>query len=176
MLLVGKEDLAQAVKSLQALERNRRSLDVALQTIQALSREQQEVLAPQLNLAVEQRFLRLCRGRYVEVKIDPDFNIWLREAEGAGLRKATSISRGTQDQLYLALRFGILDLVAGSEEPCPCLLDEPFAAYDRARMLEAFRILQEEAARRQLILFTCREDLREMGDALGAHILQLQQP
>jgi uncharacterized protein YhaN len=171
-----EEDLVQADRSLQGLERNRKSLEIALQTIQMLSREQQEVLAPQLNLAVQQRFLRLCRGRYVEVKIDLDFNIWVREAEGAELRKATSISRGTQDQLYLALRFGILDLVAGTDEPCPCLLDEPFAAYDRIRMLEAFRILKEEAGRRQLILFTCREDLREMGEDLGAHVLQLRQP
>jgi uncharacterized protein YhaN len=168
-----EEDLAQAQRSLKSLDQNRRSLDLALQLIQTVSREQQEVLAPQLNLAVEQRFLRLCRRRYQEVKIDLDFNIWVREGEAGEMRKVMSLSRGTQDQLYLALRFGILDLVAGGEESCPCLLDEPFAAYDRARMLEVFQILEEESAQRQLILFTCREDLREMAQDHGAHILEL---
>ncbi len=168
-----EEDLAEAEATLHSLERNRKSLDLALQTILTLSREQQEVLAPQLNSAVEQRFLRLCQGRYREVKIDPDLNVWVRASEAGELRNAVSLSRGTQDQLYLAIRFGILDLVAGSEEPCPSLLDEPFAAYDRERMVEAFRILKEETARRQLILFTCREDLREMARDNGAHILQL---
>ncbi len=168
-----EEDLTEAEGILHSLERNRKSLDLALQRIQALSREQQEVLAPQLNVAVEQRFLRLCQGRYREVKIDPDFNVWVRASEAGELRNAMNLSRGTQDQLYLAIRFGILDLVAGSEEPCPCLLDEPFAAYDRERMVEAFRILKEETARRQLILFTCREDLRDMARVQGAHILQL---
>jgi len=168
-----EEELTETDGILHSLERNRKSLDLALQTIQALSREQQEVLAPQLNVAVEQRFLRLCQGRYREVKIDPDLNVWVRASEAGELRNAMSLSRGTQDQLYLAIRFGILDLVAVSEEPCPCLLDEPFAAYDRARMIEAFRILKEEAAHRQLILFTCREDLREMARDNGAHVLEL---
>jgi hypothetical protein len=40
-------------------------------------------------------------------------------------------------------------------------------------MLEAFSILQDEAARRQLVLFTCREDLRDMAQAQGAHLVQL---
>ena len=88
-------------------------------------------------------------------------------------RSSSKLPRGTQDQLYFALRFGILDLLAAGEEPCPALLDEPFAAYDRGRLEEAFRILQDEAAHRQLILFTCREDLRDLALAHGAHLLSM---
>jgi len=168
-----EEDLVQAERNLQKLETNRLALSIALETIEKLSRQQQEVLAPQLNAAVEQRFLRLCRRRYEEVKIDPDFQVWVREIDSGELRSAEHLSRGTQDQIYFSLRFGILDLVSNETESCPCLLDEPFAAYDRLRLREAFEILKEEARSRQLILFTCREDLLELARSCEATILEL---
>jgi uncharacterized protein YhaN len=168
-----EEDLATAQREFEELERNRVALSIALETIESLARQQQEVLAPQLNSGVEQRFLRLCGRRYEEVKIDPDFQVWVRETDTGELRLAEHLSRGTQDQLYFALRFGILDLVSNESEPCPSLLDEPFAAYDRTRLEEAFEVLLEEAGRRQLVLFTCREDLFELARRKGIHLIQL---
>jgi len=167
------EDLVLAGENLRELDANRLALGIALETIEKLSRQQQEVLAPQLNAAVEQRFLRLCRRRYQEVKIDPDFQVWARELASGELRLADSLSRGTQDQLYFALRFGILDLVSSEDEPCPSLLDEPFAAYDRTRLTEAFEVLELEASRRQLLLFTCREDLLDLAQQHNACIIRL---
>lgn len=167
------EDLAIAEAKFHELDRNRAALCIALETIEKLSRQQQEVLAPQLNAAVEQRFVRLCGQRYEEVKVDPDFQIWVRESETGELRSADLLSRGTQDQLYFAVRFGILDLVSEEDESCPCLLDEPFAAYDRTRLLETFNILVSESDRRQLILFTCREELLDIARRHKANIIFL---
>jgi uncharacterized protein YhaN len=169
-----EEDLALAEAEARRLETNRRALETAVEIFRGLAREQQEVLAPQLNRAVEARFLRLSRGHYQEVKIDPDFKVLARDAVSSQLRPAGALSRGTQDQLYLALRFGILDLLASPIEPCPCLLDEPFAAYDHIRMDEAFGVLEEECRRRQLILFTCREDILELALRRGADVVQLK--
>jgi DNA repair exonuclease SbcCD ATPase subunit len=168
-----EEDLAIAQRNFNNLEANRRALSIALETLEKLSRQQQEVLAPQLNAAVEHRFLRLCGHRYTEVKIDPDFLVWVREAGSGDLRLAEHLSRGTQDQLYFAMRFGMLDLVSNANEPCPSFLDEPFAAYDRTRLIEAFDILGEEAQRRQIFLFTCREDLLELAQQQEANIIRL---
>jgi hypothetical protein len=168
-----EEDLALAEQDLKGLDSNRLALSMALETIEKLSKQQQEVLAPQLNAAVEQRFLRLCGGRYGEVKIDPDFQVWVREPDSGELRSAESLSRGTQDQIYFSLRFGVLDLVSNEEEPCPSLLDEPFAAYDRTRLTEAFHVMASESVRRQILLFTCREDLLDLAREHNAHIIRL---
>jgi uncharacterized protein YhaN len=168
------EDLAQAEDKFRQLERNRAALGIALETLESLSRQQQEVLAPQLNSSVEQRFLKLCGRRYEEVKIDPDFQVWVRELNTGELRLAEHLSRGTQDQLYFSMRFGILDLVSNEGEPCPSFMDEPFAAYDSIRLREAFEILAEESKRRQLILFTCREDLLEQAEHHGANVIKLR--
>lgn len=168
-----EEDLAGAERAVQELELNRKALTLALEGIRSLARLQQEVCAPQLNRAVEERFLQICPESYEEVKIDPDFRIQVREKGTAELRPAESLSRGTQDQLYFAVRFGVLELLGNSQEPCPCLLDEPFVAYDQERMRAAFRILEQEAGRRQLILFTCREDIRALALQHGAHLVAL---
>jgi uncharacterized protein YhaN len=168
-----EEDLRFAERAAQGLARNRKALIIALTAIRELSRRQQEAAAPRLNRAVESRFQRICQGRYKEVKIDPDFQIWLREASTDELRNVERLSRGTQDQLYLALRFGILEMLASPEEPCPCFLDEPFAAYDQTRIAGAFQVLEEEAGRRQIFLFTCREDIRDLARNHHAHIIEI---
>ncbi len=168
-----EEDLAEAEQAVQRLTLNRKALTLALESIRSLARLQQEVCAPQLNRAVEERFLLICPGRYEEVKIDPDFRIQVREQGAAELRMAENLSRGTLDQLYFAVRFGVLELLANGQEPCPCLLDEPFVAYDQERMAAAFRILEVEAGRRQLFLFTCREDVRAAALERGAHVVAL---
>jgi len=168
-----EEDLAIAERNANELERNRLALEMALETVERLSRQQQEVLAPQLNAAVEQRFLRLCTDRYEEIKVDPDFQVWVREIDSGELRLVEHLSRGTQDQIYFSMRFGIMDLVSSAEEPCPALLDEPFAAYDLVRLINAFEVLAREAETRQIILFTCREDLLDLGSKLGANLIQL---
>jgi len=168
-----EEDLGGAEGTVQQLTLNRKALNLALEGIRSLARLQQEVCAPQLNRAVEDRFLQICPERYEEVKIDPDFRVQAREKSTAELRPAESLSRGTQDQLYFAVRFGVLDLLGNAQEPCPCFLDEPFTAYDAERMCAAFRILQQETSRRQLILFTCREDIRALAPQYGAHVISL---
>lgn len=168
-----EEDLGGAERAVQELELNRSALTLALEGIRNLARLQQEVCAPQLNRAVEERFLQICPDSYEEVKIDPDFRIHVREKDTAELRPAESLSRGTQDQIYFAIRFGVLELLGNSQEPCPCLLDEPFVAYDQERVRAAFRILEQEASRRQLILFTCREDIRALALEHGGHLVPL---
>jgi len=168
-----EEDLATAERLVEDLTLNRKALTLALEGIRDLARLQQEVCAPQLNRAVEERFLQICPDRYEDVKIDPDFRISAREKGTPELRPAESLSRGTQDQLYFAVRFGVLELLGNSQEPCPCLLDEPFVAYDHERMCSAFRILDQEAGKRQLILFTCREDVRAQALLHNAHLVSL---
>jgi uncharacterized protein YhaN len=168
-----EEDLAAARITVDELVLNRKALTLALEGIRSLARLQQEVCAPQLNRMAEERFLQICPGRYEEVKVDPDFRVQVREQGTPELRAAESLSRGTQDQLYFALRFGVLELLGNEQEPCPCLLDEPFVAYDHERMCAAFRILEQESARRQLFLFTCCEDVRDQALALGAHLVTL---
>ena len=73
------------------------------------------------------------------------------------------LSRGTLEQVYLALRMAAAS--AFWEEDLPVLLDDTFAYYDDGRLKNALKWLSEN--KKQVLLFSCqsREEqaLRELG-------------
>lgn len=77
-----------------------------------------------------------------------------------------ALSRGTQDQIYFALRLGLLRLVYGDATP-PLLLDDPFLTFDDERAAAAMALLQDQAARgQQVILLTYSDRYRGPGRTL----------
>ena len=62
------------------------------------------------------------------------------------------VSRGTVEQVYLALRMAVGELLC--EEEMPVILDDAFAYYDEERMLQTLRWLKEH--KKQVIIFTCQ--------------------
>ena len=78
------------------------------------------------------------------------------EPAGAGLyRDAALLSAGTADQLYLAARLAICDLVLPPESAAPIILDDALSNFDDDRCAAALKWLRQEAERRQILLFTC---------------------
>ena len=73
------------------------------------------------------------------------------------------LSRGTADQLYLAVRLAVCALCL-PENP-PILLDDALAAFDDGRMEQALALLAELAGERQILLFSCQ---RREGEAAAA--------
>ena len=70
-------------------------------------------------------------------------------------RDAALLSAGTLDQLYLAVRLAICDLVLPPEKQVPIVLDDALANFDDQRCAAALRFLKEAAGDRQILLFTC---------------------
>lgn len=71
------------------------------------------------------------------------------------LHESAFLSRGTADQLYLALRLALCDMLLGGEDPCPIVLDDALINFDDARMGYALDYLAEIAQHRQILLFSC---------------------
>jgi uncharacterized protein YhaN len=69
-----------------------------------------------------------------------------------------SLSAGTIDQIYFAVRVALVDILS-KDKKSPILLDDCFTQYDRGRLLNSVNILSEIGKNRQIILFTCH--LRE---------------
>ena len=91
--------------------------------------------------------------------------------EGAALRpedvrprSALSLSRGTADQLYLAVRLAVCRLCLPGDTPI--VLDDALDAFDDGRMALALGLLRELAGERQILLFTCHS--REGAALAGA--------
>lgn len=67
-----------------------------------------------------------------------------------------ALSQGTADQLYLAVRLAVCDLVLPADDPAPLVLDDALVTFDDSRMAAALRYLQALAQTRQILLFTCQ--------------------
>jgi uncharacterized protein YhaN len=68
------------------------------------------------------------------------------------------LSRGTAEQLYLALRFGLVEHFAAGAEPLPIVMDDILVNFDDERAARAARSIEELATRQQVMYFTCHPE------------------
>ena len=69
------------------------------------------------------------------------------------------LSRGTQEQLYLALRFGFIQQFAEQETSLPVIVDEILVNFDPLRARRAAEAFVELARTSQVLVFTCHPSL-----------------
>lgn len=142
----------------EELEERRREYDaisLALEGLDRANRALQERFAPGLNRRAGELMERLTGGKYDKVTLTREFEA-LAEEKGAMLpRRVLTLSQGTADQLYLAVRLAICELAMPGAEPAPLVLDDALANFDDRRMALALDTLRELAQRRQILLFTC---------------------
>jgi hypothetical protein len=96
------------------------------------------------------------------VRLDDGFRALAVEADGRALT-AAQLSQGARDQLALALRWAIADLMA-DDVALPLVLDDPFLNWDdhrTARVAEALRTIASEG--RQVWLLSHRAELGDWG-------------
>ena len=84
------------------------------------------------------------------------FEALAEEHDGLQPRRALTLSQGTADQLYLALRLAVADLVLPSPQACPLILDDALLSFDDDRLAVVLHLLTELAEDRQILLFTCQ--------------------
>ena len=72
-------------------------------------------------------------------------------------RSIQLLSQGTADQLYLAVRLAICDMVLPAGKRCPIILDDALANFDDSRLQTTLDWLAQEAQNRQILLFTCQK-------------------
>jgi uncharacterized protein YhaN len=107
-------------------------------------------------------------GGFVE-RIELDPSQWqpekLRPAS-AGVDVAPDrISGGEQEQLHLAVRLALADLLT-ADEPFPVVLDDALLSTDEARLGRILELVRERQRRIQWLILTCHpERFRALTDA-----------
>ncbi|MBP3961262.1 AAA family ATPase [Paenibacillus lignilyticus] len=104
---------------------------------------------------------RLSQGGYKRISIPEGEQAISLETSDGRLVESKLLSRGTAEQLYLAMRLALADEAAASNE-LPLLLDDPLVNFDLIRQKAAVEVLGELAERRQIILFTCHDHMRDL--------------
>jgi len=126
--------------------------------------EMENVFAPQVNERAGAYLAKLTDGMYSTIRVDRSFFAELASEGDYAFHPVDYFSGGTADQVYLALRLAISDLVQTSDDKMPLLLDDAFIQYDDRRAKCALRLLRELAGSRQIILFTCHHRMIDMND------------
>lgn len=97
-------------------------------------------------------------GRYTQIIAPLGGTIEGLERSDGRQIPLTGLSRGTAEQLYLALRFGLIEHFAEEAEPLPIVMDEILVNFDTERAARAARSIELLARRHQVLYFTYGED------------------
>ena len=137
------------------LETEYSAIRLAMETLDQANTTLQNRFSPELGRRAAEIFAQLTGSRYSGVVLDRSFRLSAEPAGDPVFRDAALLSAGTLDQLYLAVRLAICDLVLPPEKQVPIVLDDALANFDDRRCAAALRFLKEAARDRQILLFTC---------------------
>ncbi len=110
-------------------------------------------------------FRRLTGGAFSALRVDHDEKdapFLLAQRASGGSLPVSSLSEGTRDQLYLALRLATLHRTARATDPLPLVLDDVLVHFDDVRAAAALEVLGELSRELQVILFTHHEHVAKL--------------
>lgn len=111
-------------------------------------------------------FSRITMGRYM--RILPDAKAGFVAVSRDGRRVSPDkLSRGTAEQLYLCLRFGVISACEPKDERIPVLMDDIFVNFDPDRMRLAAKAVAELSKKRQVLFFTCHPHIASILESEG---------
>jgi uncharacterized protein YhaN len=147
---------------------------VALRLLEETRSRYERERQPDVVRAAERHFERITGGRYARIVAPPGDSSVRVETEGGDGRITDELSRGTGEQLYLALRFGLIEEFARHGEPLPVVMDDILVNFDAERAARAASAIRDLAARHQVLYFTCHPWTAELLDPGGARTLTLE--
>ncbi len=151
-----QEDLEARQESLQQrvqkLEQWYRALGCAQEYLVMAQGELESRFAPRITAGAGAYLKTLTGGRYQRLLMDREMNLSAAaQKEGTALPAAWR-SEGTVDQMYLALRLAVAQVLLPH---APLILDDVFVRFDEGRLSAALELLSRE--QRQVIVFSCQE-------------------
>ena len=145
----------QLENELNRRNREHEALSIAMTALAAANEGLQQRFSPQLNAAAGEYFARLTGQRYARISLNRDLEGETARAGDILPHSALYLSRGTADQLYLAVRLAVCKLCL--PELPPIMLDDALTAFDDERAKLALQLLRELSEQQQILLFTCHK-------------------
>jgi exonuclease SbcC len=166
---LGEEDVARFEEKLEMtrnrierLEEELRVLELIAQNINGARQDSIERFSSDIEAKMGEILATVTDGRYNKVEVGGDLRVRVFSAEKDEWidpedKKDSLLSSGALDQLYLAARLALLDLITGDCRP-PVILDDTFVTFDdMGRKARAFELLESVATDHQVLYFTCHE-------------------
>ena len=171
--------LAQADEEVAFLEEKIREEGVKLAAIRLLHEsvnqcraETLEAVAAPVEKAATRTLKRIAGDRLGSLQLDDSFKpIGIRPEVTSSTVDLHSVSGGEQEQIYLATRLALAEVLF-EDEPQLVVLDDVLTFTDSGRLVRAMKILEEAAQKLQILVLTCHpERYRALADA---HFIDLE--
>lgn len=147
--------------------------DLAAEVLEEAFRELRKNYSGALEQKTAEIFSRLTGGKFDTVNVSKDFDLSVSGSSAFGLKEAAYLSSGTEDQLYLALRLALSELITDDSEALPIFMDDPLADYDDRRAETALSFMKDYSVGRQLIMFTCHKGFADMADKISVNLQEV---
>ncbi|SHG67072.1 ATP-binding protein [Ornithinibacillus halophilus] len=105
-------------------------------------------------------FQYLTDGAYKRVHPPENGNLFRVESSEQIHFEVNELSQGTINQLYVALRIAISEIMS-KETRLPFIIDDAFVHFDKSRTKLIIDLLRELANDNQVILFTCKKEVKD---------------
>lgn len=116
---------------------------------------------------------RLTQGRYVRVWTPLSERTLRVDDSNGDSHPVEVLSRGTREQLFLALRLALATCYARRGARLPLVLDDVLVNFDTVRAKAAAAVLRDFAAGHQILVFTCHEHILKLFKAIHAPAITL---
>ncbi len=173
-LVLNETELETLKQQLQDAYREWLTARIALKVIDAAVSRYEEERQPAVIRLAQTTFTTMTNSRYEKLlkPLDSD-ELQLRDVSGTQ-RTVGSLSRGTREQLYLAMRLGLIEQYEQSAEPLPVIMDDIIVNFDDTRGPLAVQALADFARDRQVIVMTCHDSTRQLYRDAGANELTIE--
>lgn len=134
----------------------------------------EEERQPQVLQAASAYLAEMTGGTYRRILMKMGSQELMAEHRDHGPISSSYLSRGTAEQLYLAMRLALSGAVSG-QAAMPVLLDDLFVNFDAARMEGTLSVLKRISERHQVIMMTCHAHVVDSVKAQfpGAQIIEM---
>lgn len=150
------------------------ALQLSLDALRAANTTLQNRFSPELGRRAAEIFADMTGSAWSHILLDREFHLSAESGSDPTRRSVQLLSAGTADQLYLAVRLAICEMVLPPEQNAPLILDDALLTFDDARLATTLNYLARLGAQRQILLFTCQgREAALLKGRPGVHITNL---
>ena len=137
-------------------------LAVASRLLSEAQERYQRERQPEVVRSASRHFATMTGGRYTGLTVPlGDGRIEVFDTR-ASARTSEILSRGTAEQLYLAVRLGLISQLGDVGAGLPVLMDDVLVNFDPGRRRGAAEAIAGLATGRQVVFFTCHPDTADL--------------
>jgi uncharacterized protein YhaN len=126
---------------------------------QAIANYRNEKL-PKIMMTAERYVYILTNGEYIKLSWSADEEQLILQRKDGIWFESAEVSRGTSEQVYIALRFSLAEHTS-KNEGMPIIIDDSFVNFDDNRTNKAIELLQKVKENHQILFFTCHQHIAE---------------